>query len=248
MAYERSILTHCREIDRCNQRGGRMLSVVDLVEAGTLSADLAATCLAAIGRGASLMVGALPGGAGKTTVMGALLNFVPSDVELIAADGPAAVRDGLQSPSPRRCFLCHEIGAGRYYAYLWGRALREYFGLAGAGHMLATNLHADTYDQARAQVCGQNEVPEDAFRRMNLMLFLSVRRDGRRRIERVWESDGERPHRLIHEAGAKGLIEPSRLVGEQDLATARRTIDKLLADGRRTIEDVRAMIVQSRSR
>ena len=39
--------------------------------------------LAAIGNGASFMVGANPGGAGKTTVMGALLNLVPDDAELV---------------------------------------------------------------------------------------------------------------------------------------------------------------------
>lgn len=44
-----------------------MLSIVDLVEAGTFTPDLAAYSLAAIGSGASFLVGADPGGAGKTT-------------------------------------------------------------------------------------------------------------------------------------------------------------------------------------
>jgi len=70
------ILHHCREIDRCNQRGGRMLSIVDLVQAGTFTVDLAAYALAAIGKGASFMVGALPGGAGKTTVMGVIQSLL----------------------------------------------------------------------------------------------------------------------------------------------------------------------------
>jgi hypothetical protein len=61
-----------------------MLSIVDLIEAGTMSREVAAYSLAAIGAGASFMVGALPGGAGKTTVMGALLNFVPLGVPLVA--------------------------------------------------------------------------------------------------------------------------------------------------------------------
>jgi CO dehydrogenase/acetyl-CoA synthase alpha subunit len=33
---------HCAAIERCNQRGGRMLSIVDLIEAGTISRDLTA--------------------------------------------------------------------------------------------------------------------------------------------------------------------------------------------------------------
>jgi len=36
---EQSVRDHCAEIERCNQRGGRMLSVVDLIEAGTMTQD-----------------------------------------------------------------------------------------------------------------------------------------------------------------------------------------------------------------
>ena len=86
-----------------------MLSIVDLVEAGTLTRDLAAYALAAIGGGASFMVGALPGGAGKTTVMGALLNLVPRDVVLVAAADEAVIEEGLRNPKPRRCYVCHEV-------------------------------------------------------------------------------------------------------------------------------------------
>ncbi len=56
---------HCRELDRCNQRGGRMLSVLDLLDAHTLDLDLAAYLMARTTRGASFMVGARPGGAGQ---------------------------------------------------------------------------------------------------------------------------------------------------------------------------------------
>ena len=80
--------------------------------------------------------------------------------------------------SPRRCYICHEIGSGPYYAYLWGEELRAYFELPQAGHMLATNLHADTYEEARDQICAENGVPEAALRRMQLMFFLSVKRSG----------------------------------------------------------------------
>ncbi len=245
---DRSVLDHCREIERCNQRGGRMLSIVDLVEAGTVTRELAAYCLAAIGGGASFLVGALPGGAGKTTVMGALLNFVPAGVPLVPADGIESIARGLKvPPSSRRCFICHEIGGGPFYAYLWGEELRQYFRLAEAGHTLATNLHADTYEQAREQICGTNGVPESALRRMNLMFFLSVGRRGRgkRRIEQAWESDGQQPHRRIYDASAAGAAGPSLLVNDSALASARAVMDDLLAGGARTIREVRERVVRS---
>ena len=224
-----------------------MLSIVDLVEAGTVTRELAAYCLAAIGGGASFLMGALPGGAGKTTVMGALLNFVPAGVQLVPADGIESIERGMKvPPSSRRCFICHEIGSGPYYAYLWGEELRQYFRLAAAGHILATNLHADTYEQAREQICGTNGVPESTLRRMNLMFFLSVVRQGRgrRRIEEAWESDGRQPHRRIYDASsAAGAVGPSLLVSDDAFASARVVMDDLLAGGIRTIQEVRARIV-----
>lgn len=238
---------HCHQIDRCNQRGGRMLSIVDLLDAQTLDADLAAYCLAAIGRGASFLVGAVPGGAGKTTVMGALLNFVPPGVELAPADGMAAIRRGAGNADPRRCYICHEIGPGSYYAYLWGEELRAYLDLPAAGHMVATNLHADTYAQVHEQICTRNGVSEAALRRMNLMLFLSARRRGlglRRRIEQVWESDGHAEHRLVFAVDAStSPAESSRLVSGADIAGARKSIDGLVDSGARGIEEVRAAIL-----
>ena len=238
--------THCMEIERCNQRGGRMLSIVDLLEAGTITPDLAAYAMAAIGRGASFLVGALPGGAGKTTVMGALLNFVPGDVVLRPADGMRAIERGLGAERPRCCYICHEIGSGPYYAYLWGGELRAYFELPTAGHSLATNLHADTYEQARDQICGDNGVPAAALCRMGLMFFLSVRRSGlgaSRRIVTAWESDGRAPHLMVFSAEASdGRVAASALVSEADVSEAASAIDRLAASGARTIEQVRRAV------
>lgn len=244
---------HCNQIERCNQRGGRMLSIVDLIEAGTLSREVAAYALAAIGRGASFLVGARPGGAGKTTVMCALLNCVPNDVELAPADGLETIAEGMRrNPAEcatRRCYICHEIGSGPYYAYLWGEELRAYFNLADVGHVLATNLHADTYEQARTQICDENGVPEAALRHMNLMFFLSVRRGLRtdRRIETVWESDGSRPHRQVFTAdGPRQPLSETALAPAGEIAKAHGIIERLLQNGARTIEDVRAGILAAR--
>ena len=241
---------HCKQIDRCNQRGGRMLSIVDLLEAGTFTTELAAYALAAISDGASFLVGARPGGAGKTTVMGALLNFVPPDVELLAADGAATIATGLgaQGRHAPRCYICHEIGDGAYYAYLWGRDLRAYFDLPSAGHMLATNLHADTFEQAHHQICTTNQVSEAALRRLGLMFFLAVRRSGwdvSRHIDAVWASDGVNEHRRIFDSRSSSLHGHTEMVAPGSLAWARRTIDELRSDNVRTIGQVRSVVVKA---
>lgn len=233
------IARHCAELDRCNQRGGRMLSLLDLIDAGTVTLELAAYLMTRMNEGVSFMVGARPGGAGKTTVMCALLNLVPPDVEL----APAVNTCPRTAEGPRCCYICHEIGSGPYFAYLWGRELRAYCALAEEGHLLATNLHADDLEQARDQVCGENQVPVAHFNAFQLMLFLHV--DGKgyrydRRINAVYASDGRSEHRLIFENGT--LFEAPNSAPER-VAACRAFLDRLLVERVRAIEDVREQVL-----
>ena len=139
------------QIEALNQRGDRMLSVVDLLLAGTMNLEMAALLCALVGRGASFLSGAVPGGAGKTSVMAALLAFLPPGVEIITVDSERALADAAPANErgTRRCYLAHEIGAGGWYGYIWGRAVRDYLNLARRGHMIATGLHADNLAQLR---------------------------------------------------------------------------------------------------
>lgn len=234
---------HCAELDRCNQRGGRMLSIFDLIDRGTLDPDLAAWLMARITRGASFMVGAQPGGAGKTTVMCALLNLVPADVELVAAT-PAVVRDAALTGEPvRQCYICHEIGAGSYFAYLWGEPLRAYCALGSRGAMLATNLHADDYAEARDQVCLDNGVPEAQFVAFDLLLFLRLVRHGgtlRRVVDSVYALDSG-THRKVFQSGTFHAPDPG--ADGLWLNQCRDFVRSGLESGLRTIEQTRAAVL-----
>jgi len=167
-------------VNRSNQRGGRMLSVVDLLAAGTLERTQAAWLLARILRCASFLVGARPGGAGKTAVMGALLTMLPAGERVrLATRGT-----GWESSQPGDCIVAYEIGRGHYEAYVWGERLVRMTALGQAGCRIVTNLHADTLDQAREQIvdqCGATERGLAAFD-----TFIPIRTRGRGyRMERV---------------------------------------------------------------
>jgi hypothetical protein len=246
---DNTVVRHCEELDRCNQRGGRMLSVFDLLEAKTLDLDLAAYLMARISKGASFMVGAVPGGAGKTTVMCALLNFVPMDVPLIAAT-PNVVYQAVETKSPRRCcYICHEIGAGSYFAYLWAEALQSYCKLFDSGHILATNLHADYLEQARDQVCADNDVPIEHFNKFELLIFLGVEEGyfkSHRWIEEVCSSDGSSEHEMIFSASENKVITQDTILEITDPAyvEACRDFLRTIAPNVRTIEQTRRHVVE----
>jgi hypothetical protein len=245
-----AIASHCRELNRCNQRGGRMLSVFDLLGAGTLDLELASYLMARLIDGASFMVGASPGGAGKTTVMGALLNLLPVDVTLLAATPevlrsvPAARNNG------RLCLICHEIGAGDYFAYLWGETLRRYCRLVeDPRFILATNLHADDVDEARTQLCEQNGVLREHFNAFDLLVFLRVERQPwrpQRRIGKVYDASKGYGHRPIYDAARKPALH-SRVLHESaipdEVTACRRFLEENLAAGTTTIEQTRRAVL-----
>ncbi len=226
-----------------------MLSVFDLLAAETLDLDLAAYLMARISKGSSFMVGSVPGGAGKTTVMCALLNFVPVDVPLIPATPEAVYKAAKAKTSPRGCYVCHEIGSGPYFAYLWEDALRTYCGLFEQGHMLATNLHADNLEEARDQVCGANNVQVGHFSRFELLIFLRID-DGyfkaHRWIDAVYSSNGSFEHApVFHASDNKTLEENAKhFLADPGYVSACRDFLKQMAPTMCTIEHTRRAVVE----
>jgi hypothetical protein len=176
-----------REIDRLNQRGGRMLSLTDLLDAGTVALEMAAEMACVAARGGSFLTAAGPGGVGKTTLMGALLAFLPPGTRILPVDSERTLlRLADREPEEPECLVVHEIGAGPYYAYLWGPAVAQYFEVAtGPDRTLASNLHAETYEEAVTQLTGSPlGVSHEALGRIDLLAFMARHR-GQRRVTEV---------------------------------------------------------------
>ena len=227
-----------REIERLNQRGGRMLSLVDLLEADTVDLPLAADLALTAARGGSFLTAAGPGGVGKTTLMAAMLAFLPPDVRIVTIADPS---DLARPASGRECLVVHEIGSGSWYGYLWGPAVVDYVGLIDPPtRCIAGNLHADTCDEATRQLTGSPlGVSADALSRIDLMAFMSAS-GGRRRVTAVWQQrDGAHEQTWRCDPDADGfelLAAPADSEAErfeEFLARARR-------DECRLIEDLRA--------
>jgi len=243
---------HVYALDACNQRGGRMLSLIDLLDAGTVDLPLAAYLAAVMRHGASLLVGARPGGAGKTAVMVALLNFLPNETTIRAVGSRAVLDMASQDPAPgATCYLAHEIGAGFYYAYLWNEEARDFFALAALGHTIATNLHADTLEETRDQLCLENGVAPAHLAAVDLKVYLRVDRSDRltfrRRVSHVYESDGA-TDRLLWRWDRRGAFErqavESALVSPEEEDVYRKFLVSLRRRDVRTIEDVRRALLE----
>jgi len=237
-----ALRANLREINSLNQRGGRMLSVVDLIEDGTLDVPTAAYLLTAVAGGASFLTAAGPGGVGKSTLVASMLSFLPPGERIETVTEPSLAGEG-----GRRCFLCHEIGAGHWYGYLWGESAAEYFALHSRGRIAAT-IHAETVEEIKEQVLGPSigADPRD-LAAIDLLAFM-VRRGGLRRVSAVFEAEGgqEPTYQQVvaWEPGADEFSVEASQPPDQP-ADAREFIEKLVADEVYLIEDVMAAVAES---
>ncbi len=160
------------EIERLNQRGGRTLSFVDLIEAGTVSAELAGELAACVEAGASILTAARQGGVGKSTLLADLLGCLPPGERIVTTPDVHAVQAAHRSAGEGpTCFLAHEIGRGPWYAYLWGEAAVRFFALARTGRRIATCLHADELEELYGQLASLGVGAED-IRSVGIVAFM----------------------------------------------------------------------------
>ncbi len=219
-------------------RRGDPSCLPDLIALGTLDLELAAWLVSRVSRGASFIVGAGPGGMGKTTTMLALLSFAPGNLPFaIALPGKISGRNGAA-----RCVISHEISDHEAPHYLWGRDLREFFALSRQGHMLAGTMHADDLDEVHSQICGSNGVSEARFRAINLFVFVGIRGAASRRvIRKVFYSDGAAAHEPVFTCG-KGLSARAPRDAARE-ALCRTFLEETLRSRPRTADETRRVFL-----
>ncbi|MFO7955722.1 MAG: hypothetical protein R6X33_01325 [Candidatus Brocadiia bacterium] len=166
------------QIERLNQRGGRTLSIVDLIEDGTITAEMAGFCWLTVAAGGSFLTGAVPGGAGKTTLMATLLGFLPPGERIVTVSDRSVVDNALAGDvEPPATVLAHEIGSGSWFGYIWGRTAADFFRLTGRALRCVSCLHADDPQQTREQLLSLG-VREEDLQRVRLQLYMRMERGG----------------------------------------------------------------------
>jgi hypothetical protein len=173
------------------------LSVVDLIAAGNFDVRTAALLWLLIEARASIVVAADPPGAGKTTTLTALSDFLPPGWERIYLRGWNETFAFTATADPARSYiLCNEISA-HLPVYLWGRKVQQLFDALGAGFAFGATMHADEPEEVIGILAGYPlYVPLPAIARLDLIMTLAVdyvERRPRRRLDRLTllRRDGE---------------------------------------------------------
>ena len=232
-----------REIEGLNQRGGETLSIAHLISVGTLDLPVAAYLLAAVSAGATMLTAARPGGAGKSTLLASMLSFLPpgeaietvSDARDVTRAFGARLPGTDERPAERRCWLAHEIGAGHYYGYIWGRDAAQFLSISRrTTDRIASCVHADTLPELREILTSEplRAAPED-FDAVGVILFMHVDASHRHRVNEVWES-GADGHRLLYkwqQLGDRFVNVAAPSVAPERLAWARETLQDFVREG-----------------
>jgi len=247
--------SNLKQIEMLNQRGGRTLSIVDLMRAGTITAEAAGYVLWRVAHGASFLTGAVPGGAGKSTLLADLLGMLRPGERIVTTPDAGAVGDALADEDRSgRCYLCHEIGSGMWYGYLWGHTVADFFALAQRGGRIAACLHADDPDQMREILVSSTlGVTPEAFGGVELLLFIGFGREGfrsSRRVTAIYASDGKGGHQpMFGLDGRSGKLTPTEAAAASaDPTPPTRTacealMQYLMPTGETLFEEVREAVL-----
>jgi hypothetical protein len=187
------------------------MSVVQLIRAGTLDADLAALVWLLVEARVSLVVAAGPRLAGKTTVLTALLEFLPASATIHDLEGyaedfawlPEAPRLGwhaeqparpteqpaagasLQQISPQTGFLVAGELSPHLPFYTWGEQARVAVRATSLGYGLGATIHADSLQELFDELRGPDvRLTDDELSHLGLVLILRAFRNDRGEIVR----------------------------------------------------------------
>lgn len=242
------------------------LSITEILRAGTMSPRLAATFWMAMERGLSIIVAANPPGAGKTTILTALLAFSHPETAVYFTRGWG---EQFRLPPPGgeapTYLLVNEI-SDHLPVYSWGPYVQRAFELMAEGYSLASTMHSDTVDGAIEQLVEECDVPPHLVGQLALVVPVHVGASGGRRIRRVtevtvleplgneydrctiarWRSRDDAfdvlatPAQINAVARRLGMDDATFIDG---LGRRERFLEQLLSEGADGIDDVQARIL-----
>ena len=244
------------------------MSITSIVRAGTVPSRVVAILWLAMERGASIVLAADPPGAGKTTILTALLAFTHPDAAVYFTRGWG---ETFRLPprgddDPPVYLLVNEI-SDHLPVYSWGPYVQRAFELMGEGYTLASTLHAETVDGVIEQLTDECDVPPQHIGRLAFVVPMFVGNRGGQRLRRVsevavleplgagydrhsiarWKTDEDTYDILTTPAEINAA---ARRLGMEDddfireVAAREQFIDSLIRDGVTAIDDVHERVAR----
>ncbi len=150
------------------------MSITEIVQAGNMDARTAALCGMAIEAHGSLLIAAEHPHSGKTTTLTALLDYLPGATRRIFVRGWSETFDFLSQTRPAQTLLLVNELSSHLPVYLWGPKAVRLFATLRGGYALGSTLHADSADEAVAQLTGELGVDPADLARVHLLMVMRI--------------------------------------------------------------------------
>jgi hypothetical protein len=139
-----------------------------------MDARTAALCGMVVETHGSILIAAEQPHSGKTTTLTALLDFLPNEVRRVFLRGWVETFDYLKQTEPGRTILLGNELSSHLPVYLWGPKAVRAFETLRRGYALGSTLHADSADEAIAQLTGELGVAPQDLARVDLLMVMRV--------------------------------------------------------------------------
>jgi hypothetical protein len=181
------------------------MSVVQILDSGSMDARLLATCWLTVERRGSVLIAADPmQDAGKTTTLTAMLDFVPAEHWIYFPHGWYETWDFLKDEglAPDETVIAINEWSDHLASYMWGPNIRRCFDLMERGYTVLTAMHDDTVEGVLEQLRDDVGIPTRQLGHMTLVIILRLVRMGGRIHRRMatmhyLEPDGDGVPRIL---------------------------------------------------
>jgi hypothetical protein len=197
------------------------MSVVEIVESGSLDARLMATLWAVTSRRGSVMLASEAPMAGKTTTLSALVDFLPAGTVGVFLRGWRSDFDWTAQIEPERGYLLVNEMSDHLPIYVWGANARGALQLAGRGYGMGATMHADSLSEATDVLRGELGATDADLAGLTIYLQYSAYRTPAgmyRRVEEAWHLrlDNARSLAPVRLAALQGGRSPSLTGAQRD--------------------------------
>jgi len=197
------------------------MSAVEITASGSLDARLMATLWAVVHRRRSVMLASEAPMAGKTTMLSALVDFLPDDAVGVFLRGWHPDDGWTTEIGPDRGYLLVNEMSDHLPIYVWGRNARLALQLAARGYGLGATMHADSLDEATDLLRGELGATDAELAALTVYLQYSAYRTPAgtyRRVEEAWHLRADAEGRLapVRLAAIEGGRSPSLTGAQRD--------------------------------
>ena len=172
------------------------MSIVQLIEAGDLSADVASLLWLVMSYRVSAISAATPQMSGKSTMMNCLRDFIRPDENIYYLQGRFEDFSFLPSTKPGNSVLLAEELSDHTPSYVWGEGAQTLFSLLPEGYRLLSTMHASTAEELLGEISESLGTPIEQLERIGMIVNLAAGRRPPNVPKREGIPAGDRLYRL----------------------------------------------------